>query len=293
MTIEDLKKAAYQLLRDRPGQERTKETGVPGLWMYSSSEPTPIEAAIYGPIVSLTLQGEKEVHWGANTQVFRSGESLIVSYDMPVRACVTRASKAEPFCALALNLDLTLLRDLSDAWNAPLPAEASGQVIESDRADAAFVDALARYFAWHRDLNAARLLGPILHKELHARVLLAPNASMLRKLLSQDSHASQIARSVAQIRRNLSEPITVADLARSAGMSVRSFHAHFKAITQTSPLQYQKELRLIEARRLMQAERKAVGTAAFEVGYESPTQFSREFTRRFGMPPSKANVSAD
>ncbi|MEM7740488.1 MAG: AraC family transcriptional regulator [Pseudomonadota bacterium] len=290
MTIDGLNKAVGVFLSARPGDDERIETGVPGLWIYAKSEPTTIDAAIYTPIVSLTLQGEKEVRWGTNARGFRPGERLIVSHDLPVQSCITQASMVAPFRAIALNLDLPLLRDLRDTWDGPLPDDDRGEVIACDVADEGFADALTRYFALHKDANSARLLGPILHRELHARLLIAPHARMLRRLLNQESQASQIARSIAQIRQDLSEPVIISDLARAAGMSVRSFHAHFKTITETSPLQYQKELRLIEARRLIQAEGKAVGTAAFEVGYESSTQFSREFARRFGIPPSKASA---
>ena len=289
MTHKALNDAVGAFLGTRSGAETGPSTGIQDLWVYANSEPTAIEAVIYTPIVSLTLQGEKEVRWGTHSQVFRPGESLIVSHDLPVQSCVTKASKKEPFRAIALNLDLPLLRNLCHDLDGPLPSDDRGQVIERDIADDDFVDALGRYFALHKDANAARLIAPIIHKELHARLLLAPHARMLRRLLKQESRASQIATAIAHIRQNLSKALPIDDLACIAGMSVRSFHAHFKSITDTTPLQYQKELRLIEARRLMLAEGKAVGSAAFEVGYESPTQFSREFSRRFGLPPSRVN----
>ncbi len=293
MTLKALNDAIGTFLHTRPDAKKGFSTGILDLWIYSNSEPTAIDAVIYTPVVSLTLQGQKEVRWSTHSHVVRPGESLIVSHDLPVQSCVTKASKKEPFRAIALNLDLPLLRNLRNELDRPLPHDDEGQVIESNVADDEFVDALGRYFALHKDANAARLMAPIIRRELHARLLLAPHGRMLRRLMKQESQASQIARAIGHIRQYLSKTHSVNDLARIAGMSVRSFHAHFKSITDTTPLQYQKELRLIEARRLILAEGKAVGTAAFEVGYESPTQFSREFARRFGQPPSKANAQTN
>jgi len=292
MTLKSLTEAVAAFLEGRSNAGYGVQTGVKDLWIYANDAPTAIDAVIYTPIVSLTLQGEKETRWGGRRRLFRPGESFIVSHDMPVQSCVTRASKAEPFMALALNIDLPLLRTLSNELNEPLSGEVPADVIETDVADDAFLDALGRYFALHDNAKAAHLLAPTIHKELHALLLLAPHAGMLRRLLNRESQASQIARAIAYIRENLSQSLTVNDLANVSGMSVRSFHAYFKSVTSTTPLQYQKELRLIEARRLIQTEGKAVGTAAFEVGYESPTQFSREFSRRFGLAPSRINFLA-
>lgn len=292
MTLKPLTEAVAAYLEGRPNARYGVETGVKDLWIYANDAPTAIDAVIYTPIASLTLQGQKETRWGGRRRVFRPGESFIVSHDMPVQSCVTRASKSEPFMALALNIDLPLLRTLCNELNEPLSGEGPADVIETDVADDAFLDALGRYFALHNNAKAARLLAPIIHKELHALLLLAPHAGMLRRLLNRESQASQIARAIAYTRENLSQSLTVNDLANVSGMSVRSFHAYFKSVTSTTPLQYQKELRLIEARRLIQTEGKAVRTAAFEVGYESPTQFSREFSRRFGLAPSRVNILA-
>ena len=293
MTLKSLTEAVGAFLEGRTNTGYGVQTGVKDLWLYADDAPTPINTVIYTPVVSLTLQGEKETRWGGRRRLFRPGESFIVSHDLPVQSCVTRASKAEPFLAIALNIDLPLLRTLSNELNEPLSGEMPAEVIETDVADDAFLDALGRYFALRDNAKAAHLLAPIVHKELHALLLLAPHAGMLRRLLNRESQASQVARAIAHIRENLSQALTVNDLARVSGMSVRSFHAYFKSVTSTTPLQYQKELRLIEARRLIQTEGKAVGTAAFEVGYESPTQFSREFSRRFGLAPSRVNTSAN
>ncbi|MEO1324757.1 MAG: AraC family transcriptional regulator [Pseudomonadota bacterium] len=287
MNLTQLNDAVGEFLEARPAVEQGIETGVRDLWVHTYAECATIDAAIYTPIISLTLQGQKEVRWGAHSEVFCPGDSFVVSHDLPVQSRVVRASQQEPFRALALNLDVPLLRDLHHELDRPLPIDDDANVIESSVADDELVAAFGRYFMLNSDESAMRLMGPIIRREIHARLLLAPNARMLRRLLDQESQAAQIAKAIVHIRQNLSTKLSVDRLSRLSGMSLRSFHAHFKSITDTTPLQYQKELRLIEARRLMQAEGKAVGTAAFEVGYESPTQFSREFARRFGQPPSR------
>jgi AraC-like DNA-binding protein len=131
------------------------------------------------------------------------------------------------------------------------------------------------------------VLGPLIWKEIHYRVLMAPFGGMLRSLIRHDSNASAIARAIGHIREDLRSPIAIPNLARQVGMSASSFHKNFKTITSTTPLQYQKELRLLEARRLLKTGSASVTAAAFEVGYESSSQFSREYARKFGVPPSQ------
>jgi AraC-like DNA-binding protein len=164
---------------------------------------------------------------------------------------------------------------------------------ETHRADVGLLDALRRYLALADSPADAKGLGPIILKEIHYRLLTAPFGGMLRSLLRHDSKASAIARAIGHIRGDLRSPIAIPDLARRVGMSASSFHQHFKTVTSTTPLQYQKELRLLEARRLLKTGGASVTTAAFEVGYESPSQFSREYSRKFGLPPSQDMAGAD
>jgi AraC-like DNA-binding protein len=149
------------------------------------------------------------------------------------------------------------------------------------------LDAFRRYLALADAPADAKVLGPLISKEIHYRLLMAPFGGMLRSLIRHDSDASAIARAIGQIRSELRSPIAIPELARHVGMSVSSFHKHFKAITSTTPLQYQKDLRLLEARKLLKTPGTSVTTAAFDVGYESPSQFSREYTRKFGVTPSQ------
>lgn len=279
-TIDDLAELTSRLLpRNSDGQMQAREL-FGNLMVLRHHRSTSFEAAIYEPVVCLILQGRKETTLGDETFSLGAGECLLVSHDLPVVARIVRA----PYLALLLDVELATLRELYDEVAETLPPPAESRAIEVHRADAALVDALARYVALAKSPTDASVLGPLVAKEIHYRLLMAPIGGMLRRLLRHDSHASAVARAIAQIRRDFRTAIEVPHLARSVGMSASSFHKHFKAVTAVSPLQYQKDLRLLEARRLLRAG-SAVSTTAFDVGYESPTQFSREYARKFGAPP--------
>ncbi len=270
---------------------RHSDQPLPGLSLLRLTEPTALYATLYEPMICLILQGRKDVVIGDAALGFGVGEALLVSHDLPVVSKVVEASREAPYLALVLHIDLSLLRGLY---------EQLADVLDTGR-DASFVvgaappelvEALLRYLRLAGDPVRCRVLGPGVLRELHFHLLMSPVGGMLRELLRHDSHASQVARAIGVLRRDFRQPIAGADLARVAGMSASSFHKHFKAITATTPLQYQKDLRLLEARRLLQAEGFGVSDAAYEVGYESPTQFSREYRRKFGNAPSRERATA-
>lgn len=263
-------------------------TDLPHLTLLRHKRPTTFESVLYNPVVCLILQGRKETAIGDRAVSFGPGESLIVSHDLPVVSRVTEATSRMPYLSLILTLDLAIVRSLYDQVGEAELEEGRASPLDVNDADAALVDALARYFTLAGQAVEARVMGPLILKEIHFRLLMAPNGGMLRRLLRRDSHASRIAIAIAQIRRDYRTALTVSDLAKTAGMSPSSFHEHFKSITATTPLQYQKELRLIEARRLLSEGGHSVAAVAFEVGYESPTQFSREYARKFGTSPRDA-----
>jgi AraC-like DNA-binding protein len=256
---------------------------LPGLRLLRHPRVTAFEASVYEPVVCLIVQGRKETTFGDRTLDARAGQCLLVSHDLPVRSRVLEA----PYLSLLLDVELGLLRSLYDEVADATPEAGSARVLEVNQADPAMVDALHRYLALAESPTDAKVLGPMIRKEIHYRLLTAPFGGMLRSLVRHDSHASAIARAIARIRREYSAALEVPDLARSVGMSTSSFHKHFKSVTSSSPLQYQKDLRLLEARRLLVTGERTVSDAAFEVGYESPSQFSREYARKFGVAPSR------
>jgi len=256
---------------------------IEGLVVLRQAEPSPLEASMYEPVLCLILQGRKQVSIGERTLSFGPGECLLVTHDVPVSSRVTKA----PYVALVLTIDLTVIRKLYDEIAESVQTGERADSAVTHRAANSLLDALRRYLALADSPAEARVLGPLVRKELHYRLLVAPFAGMLRRLIFHDSHASAIARATGQIRLELRSAISIPKLARHVGMSNSAFHKHFKAITRTTPLQYQKDLRLLEARRLLQQGSMSVTDAAFEVGYESASQFSREYARKFGVPPSR------
>lgn len=261
-----------------------------GLTILRYNRTTSFESFIYEPVVCLILRGRKETTLGDNTHGLGVGECLLITHDLAVRSRITKA----PYTALLLSVKLDVLRDLYDEVADSLPVPAPARALEVHAADRELVDALARYVCLANGPAAnATVLGPLVFKEIHYRLLMAPFGGMLRDLIRHDSGASAIARAIAHIRREFRAPIEVPSLARSVGMSSSTFHKHFKAVTASSPLQYQKDLRLLEARRLLRSGDATVATAAFDVGYESPTQFSREYSRKFGRSPNRDRAERD
>ncbi|MDX1407575.1 MAG: AraC family transcriptional regulator [Saprospiraceae bacterium] len=287
MHISDLAKLARQQFGNDPPQIRQIVRPVSGLILLRYTQPTELEATLYEPVICLILQGRKTTMLGNRRVALGPGESLIVSHDLPVVSQVTRASMAEPYLAMILTLDLGMLRSLYAELGGVDRTNGDAHALQGSRTDPKLMDALARYLDISHRPTERHVLGPLYLREIHFRLLMAPHGGMLRKLLRLESSASQITRAIAWIRQHYKESILVPELAKEMGMSVSSFHKYFKEITATSPLQYQKTLRLLEARRLLTAEALSVAETAFRVGYESPTQFSREYTRKFGSAPSR------
>ncbi len=261
------------------------ETGLPNMAVYASQGPTDLECLLYEAVACLILQGSKETILGDRTFAYGAGASLIVSHDLHVHARVTEASVKSPYIALVLIIDLDIVRNLYGEVPSSEIAETQATSIDVSDADPGLYDAMSRYFALLDNPVEAKVLGPLILKEIHYRLLTAPHGGMLRNLIQSSSHASRISRAIESIRQDYAKPMAVADLATTVGMSASSFHEHFKSITSTTPLQYQKDLRLMEARRLLAEGQISVSTTAYEVGYESPTQFSREYSRKFGISP--------
>lgn len=258
---------------------------VDGLLLLRHLEPTPTKATLYHPVVCLILQGRKETSAGDQVVRLDAGDALVVSHDLPVLARVTRAEPGEPYLALIVPLDLSLLRSLYEEVGDAHVDDADVHALAAHEADGALIDALSRYLALASDPVGSKVLLPLIRKEVHFRLLMAPNGGMLRRLLRHDSHASNIARAIRHLRAHYRSSVSIPELASSVGMSSSSLYKHFKAVTSTTPLQYLKELRLLEARRLLSEGGLAVSVVAYEVGYESPSQFSREYSRKFGVSP--------
>jgi AraC-like DNA-binding protein len=296
MIPENLVTDVYSYVAENGGLEKGCRTNVEGFFAFANSSRTECTSYIYDPMMCLVLQGAKEAHIGGRVLQYGAGDTLIVSHSVPLEASVIQATPEKPYIALILRLDLALARSLYDEIDGLGQTESDVYALNVAVSDSMLLDAISRLFRIAQDPIEARALAPLVLKEIHFRLLRSDHGGMLRQLLRHDSPANRISKSIATIRANYTKALSVSQLAADAGMSLSAFHEHFKSVTSTTPLQYQKELRLLEAQRLLQTGNATVASAAFDVGYESPTQFSREFSRKFGLSPSvqkSASVGAD
>jgi AraC-like DNA-binding protein len=281
MNLESLLKLAqkYHLEQEKRG------FGLERLSVYTRTQKSELESYIYEPVICLILQGGKETTSGNQVAYLREGDALLVSHVLPVLSRITDATPDRPYVALILSLDLQLIRALySEVGNAPV-SSAPERSLSSGKVQSEWLEPLERYLGLAKNPLDAKILGPALLREIHYRLVTSSIGAMLRNLMVVDSHASRIARATHRLRLEFRSPIRVETLAKETGMSVTTFHTHFKDVTGTTPLQYQKELRLTEARNLLSTNTQKVGEVAFNVGYESPAQFSRDYSRKFGHSP--------
>ncbi|MBA4287252.1 MAG: AraC family transcriptional regulator [Xanthomonadaceae bacterium] len=263
-------------------------TPIDGLSLIRSATPSGIEHAISRPLACLVLQGRKQVTTGADTVAFGAGDSLLISADLPTSSQVTAA----PYLSLVIDLDFALIAELveemrSAGANGRDADAAAAAVVRVAPTDAETADAAQRLLRLLDRPESIPVLHGALMRELHYWLLAGRHGAAIRRIGAPDSQARRVARAVALLRQDYARPLPVERLAAVAGMSPSSFHAHFRAVTSLSPLQFQKQLRLIEARRLMVAQGIPASRAAFVVGYESVPQFTREYRRLFGLPPGQ------
>ncbi len=285
--IQDLCGAVRRYADAHADKDGLAATPLQGVGMMRAYAPTGMVKMIYKPLVCLILQGAKQVTVGPDSYEFAAGQSAIIGADVPAVSRITRASRAEPYLALAIELDMAVLLDLSaqiDGSSGPGPAAPAVLV---DETDAAVADCALRLVRLLERPEAIPLLRPSIGRELHYWLLAGRHGRAVRGLARPDGTAHRVARAVAVLRGEFDQPLRVERLAAAAGMSASSFHHHFRAVTSLSPMQFQKQLRLIEARRRMLSDGLSASRVAFEVGYESVTQFTREYGRMFGLPPGR------
>ncbi len=260
-------------------------TPIPGLMIVRETQPGDLVHAVYRPLICLVLQGSKHVAIGARAFAFAAGDSLLVTADQPTVSQITAASAVEPYLSLVFELDPAVIAELTAQMDAQATSGLGAPSAQVHRTDTDVADAALRLV---RLLDRPAAL-PVLHaqltRELHYWLLAGRHGSVVRRLAWTDGHEQRVTRAITVLRADFAQPVPVERLAAVAGMSLSSFHKHFRALTSLSPLQFQKQLRLIEAKRLMQAEGTNASLAAFTVGYESVSQFTREYRRMFGLPP--------
>jgi AraC-like DNA-binding protein len=280
-----------QLLRLAPhGGIHTPDT-VPGLMLVRSDSLEGAICGVYKPCVALIAQGAKQVVVGGDTLVYDSEQFFITSLELPAVATLLQASPEQPYLALVLELDLRELAGLVLSGQLPPPqppiGQLDGRAMGTARVTPPLLDVCRRLLDLVDQPDAAPLLAPLVLREFYLRLLMGEAGARLRQMTAVGGQGQQVARAIAWLKEHYAQPLRVDDLAREVRMSASSFHHHFKAMTAMSPLQYQKQLRLAEARRLMLVDRLDAATAAYRVGYESPSQFSREYSRHFGAPPMR------
>ncbi|MFI5014108.1 MAG: AraC family transcriptional regulator N-terminal domain-containing protein [Hyphomicrobiales bacterium] len=262
-------------------------TAIPRLTLLRSEVTTVPMGTVYQPVLCVIAQGRKRLMLGGQVFEYDAAKYLIVSIDLPVTGGVCEASPEAPYLSLSLALDAATLADLLLAM-APGAAEAAlrpGLAVTAVTGD--LLDPILRLLRLLDRPADIAMLAPLAEREILYRLLLGEQGALLRQIALADSRLSRISRAIAWIRGNFAAPFRIEAVAEIAGMSPSSFHRHFKAVTTMSPLQYQKQIRLQEARRLLLARASDTAGIGFSVGYDSPSQFSREYSRFFGSPPAR------
>jgi AraC-like DNA-binding protein len=265
-------------------------TPIPGLAAIRATAPSGLLHEISRPLVCLVLQGSKQVAMGAQSFAFGAGDSLLIAADVPTVSQITQASAAAPYLSFVMELDAAVIADLATEMQAAPSVDRFPVRIEPT--DGEVADAALRLMRLLERPAAIPVLQAPLLRELHYWLLLGRHGAAIRRLGWPNSNAQRIARAVTVLRAEFAQPLPVERLAAAAGMSPSSFYQHFREVTSLSPLQFQKQLRLIEARRLMLSEGVSASSAAFAVGYESVPQFTREYGRVFGLPPVRDTRTA-
>ncbi|WP_055048514.1 AraC family transcriptional regulator [Devosia sp. A16] len=259
---------------------------LPRLRVYRLDRPTEPAALVYDPMVCLVLQGAKRTFIGNQVLEYGAGACIVIAAELTAMGQISEASPAEPYLAVNLNLDPAVISSLlldMGGMAEPNPARGFGV----SEASPALLDTWRRLCELLDRPEEIRVMGPNLEHELMFRLLTGPQGALLRQIAGWDSRLSRIRRSMAWMRQHFAEHLSVEAMATVAGMSVSVFHRRFKAVTGLSPLQYQKHIRLHEARRRLVVERAEAGSVGYAVGYESASQFSREYKRLFGAPPRR------
>jgi AraC-like DNA-binding protein len=263
-------------------------TAIPALTLHRRSAPTDPLHCIYSLGLGVIAQGAKQVMLGDEVINYSPGRSMLTTIDLPVVSHVTQASARKPFLGLLLTLDPRQIVQMASELDLPQPSrERTFRPVSIERLDEALLDAMVRLVELLEEPALVSRLAPLIQHEVTIRLLTGRYGPQLQHLVAAGSPSQQIAKAVAWLKQNFTHVLHVDDLAARTHMSPSTFRQHFRAITGMSPLQFQKQLRLQEARQLMLNQSLDAGNAGGRVGYESASQFSREYSRLFGAPPQR------
>jgi len=264
------------------------QSPIPNLYLYRRDEPTTPNVCLVEPSIVFVAQGAKQLVIGDQSYRYDATRFMVTALDLPGSSQVLEAQPEQPCLGLVYKLDLRTIAELSTLGKLPAPAETSSQGVAAiGRMTPALSEPFHRLLALLDEPQALPVLGPLIEREIHYRLLLSDQSARLRQIASVGSQSFRVARALDWLRLHYAEPLRIDELAAHVKMSTSNLHLHFRQLTAMSPLQYQKWLRLNEARRLMLNEQLDAASAAFRVGYESPSQFSREYSRLFGAPPRR------
>ena len=268
--------------------EGTTDSPIPGLQLFKSTVPNLPTPTVFNPSLCLLVQGQKQVLLHNDIYPYTVSEFLVVSVDLPVTGKVTVATPDTPYLALKIDIDVSTLSELLLSMdNSLIQSKSFSRGLNVAKADHVVADSILRMLRMLDTPKDIPVLSSNMMREILYRVLQSEYGHLLASITFKGSHIERISNAIRAIKKDFNKPLTVNSLAEIAGMSVSGFHAHFKTVTSMSPLQFQKQLRLIEARHLMLSENMDAAAAAYQVGYESASQFSREYVRMFGTPPKR------
>lgn len=272
----------------RAVQEGDNPTEVPGLSLYRRSRPTACASAAYEPSLVVFVQGQKRINLGSNTYLCDESTFLLTSVDLPVVSQVIAATAEKPMLGLLLRLEMSEVRKIISEEEFPLsdePSNAHGMAVGITSVE--ILGACSRLIDLLDVPHDIPFLGKLIQREILYRLLRSPQGKHIRAIATLGEHSHRTAKAIAWLRVNYARPLRIEELANIARMGVSTLHHHFRSMTAMSPLQYQKQLRLHVARERMLNESLDAASAAFEVGYESASQFNREYSRFFGQPPMR------
>lgn len=261
---------------------------LPGFFVARSSKPTQSVHSVYQPALCFVVQGGKQALLGEQVFRYDPGHYLLYTVDLPLVFQVEKASKEKPYLGCRLNLDPTLVAEvLMESGVETKKSDKSVKAIDVSTINADLFDALVRLFRLADVPSEASALAPLVTKEIVYRLLTGGQGARLNHLMASAGDTRRISRAIGHLREHFDEPLKVEEVAHKFGMSVSGFHHHFKSVTAMSPLQFQKQIRLQEARRLMLGDDLDAASAGFRVGYEDPAYFSRDYKKLFGAPPQR------
>lgn len=264
------------------------QTPVNGFFLFRKNECECPENCFYEPAVGVILQGQKHSWIGSREYRYGEGWCLVNGIDLPAKNYILDATPENPFLGMGLKLDKSLTTQLAAEIAPPSKMAAEPDTgLSLTRTDPDILDAFVRLLDLLEKPEQIAVMAPMIIREIHYRLLIGPQGPFLRAVNTFGTQGNQIAQAITWLRSNFKEPVQVDELARKVNMATSTFHRHFKQLTSLSPLQFQKRLRLYEAQRLMLVENEYASSACMAVGYESPTQFNREYKRLFGEPPSR------